>query len=170
MMRNQRLYKILTATSCFLLMLIDAHSTRIFTGWSQGDYIWSVHFLLLLMLFSAASMPKNFMVILSLVLGSIFDLYYIGVLGIYAVTLPLVVWMMYLFYDTLYRNFFTYFFGMIILITGFEIVTLGIQYFFQLTGVQFVFFITRFLAPTLFINIVLFFILYYPLKKLFPRE
>lgn len=162
--------QLFTGFFCFIVMLLDAHFTRALTDWGQGTYIWNTHLLLLLFLFGAATMSKRYMITTALIIGSIFDLYYIGVLGIYAVALPLVVWLMYVLSETLYQNLFTYFFGMIILVTGFELITMGIQLFFDLTVVNPIFFVTRLLGPTLFVNIMLFFLLYYPLKKLFANE
>ena len=154
----------------FLLMLIDVHLTRAFLTFSNGAYIWNVHLLLLSFMFGAQVFSKRYMIITSLVLGIIFDLYYIGVLGIYAIVLPLLVWAMYLLYDTLFENPFTMFFGMIILVTLQELATAGIQLLFHLTTINGAFFVARFLGPTLLINIGLFVLAYFPFKKLFAIE
>ena len=103
----------------FFAMLLDAHLTSTFVSWSQDTYVWETHLLLLLMLFSGDRLTKRYMILSALLLGSIFDLYYIGLLGIYAVALPLVIWLMYLMHEAIYQNILTRFFGMVILITSF---------------------------------------------------
>lgn len=154
----------------FFVMLIDAHLTSTFISWSHDTYVWGVHLLLLLMLFSGNLLSKRYMILSALLIGSIFDLYYIGVLGIYAVALPLVIWLMYIMHEAIYQNILTRFFGMIILITSLELITAGIQALFNLTAINGIFFVTRFLGPTLLINIIFFFVLYYPMKRLFEKK
>lgn len=154
----------------FFIMLVDAHLTNALTTWNQGTYIWSTHLLLLFLLFSSNQLSKRYMILSTLVIGGLFDMYYIGVLGIYMVALPLVVWLMYLMENVIHQNIFTYFFGMIVFVTAFDLITASIQVVFKLTTINGMFFITHFLGPTLLINIVLFFALYYPLKKLFSKK
>ncbi len=165
-MTNKELINYCAAPLFFILMLVDAHVTRAF----HGMYIWNSHVLLLLMMFSVKLLSKRYLITTALILGGIFDLYYIGVLGIYAVVMPLMVWAMYLLEDAIYENIFTQFFGMVILVTVFELFTMGIQVFFRLTTINPVFFVTRFLGPTLLLNIVIFFLLYLLYQRLFERE
>ena len=82
----------------------------------------------------------------------------------------MIVWIMYILNKTLYQNIFTMFFGMIIFVTGLEMVTLGIQLLFKIATVNTSFFVSRFLAPTLLLNIILFVILVIPFMKLFKEE
>ena len=49
-------------------------------------------------------------------------------------------------------------------------VTLGIQLLFKIATVNTSFFVSRFLAPTLLLNIILFVILVIPFMKLFKEE
>lgn len=163
-------FKYYAAPMFFFLMLVDAHLTRTFASWSHGNYIWSTHLLLLLMFFAVPRLSQRYMIVSALVIGSIFDLYYIGVLGIYAVAFPLVVWLMYLLEETLYKNLLTENFGWIILVTSIELITLVIQLLFKLTAVNVVYFAAHFLGPTLLVNLVLFAVLYYPLSKLFYQK
>ncbi|MBA0972283.1 rod shape-determining protein MreD, partial [Enterococcus gallinarum] len=66
----------------FLLMLIDGHLTRMFVEWSNGQYMASAHFLILALLFCSMKFSKRYLLITTVVLGAIFDTYYIGVIGI----------------------------------------------------------------------------------------
>lgn len=154
----------------FFMMLVDGQATRLMEVWTKDAYVAKFHFLILALMCGCRALPKRYMVITALVLGCIYDLYYIGVLGIYAVALPILVWVVYGMSKTLYRNIFTMFFGLIILITGFELATLGIQLLFKLVSVNGTFFITRFLGPTLLMNMIVFAIFIFPFKKLFVIE
>lgn len=162
--------KYYAAPTFFILMLLDGQFTRLLENWSRNYYIANAHLLLLGLMCGCMVLSKRYMLITSVVLGMLFDMYYVGVLGIYMVALPLSVWLMYALADTLYRNVFTMFFGMIIFVTLFELVTLSIQMLFKLADVSDMFFISRFLGPTLLINMLLFIIFIFPFKKLFVIE
>ncbi|MGM9903651.1 rod shape-determining protein MreD [Enterococcus sp. 10A9_DIV0425] len=154
----------------FLLILIDGHLTRMMISWSNGNYMASSHILILVLMFCSLTFPKHYMLITTIVLGIIFDSYYIGVIGIYAVAIPLLVFVMYAMKSVIHINIFTEFFSLIIFVTGYELFTLGVQMVFKLATVNSTFFITKYLGPTLLLNMLLFALLVVPLKKLFRDE
>ncbi|THE15846.1 rod shape-determining protein MreD [Enterococcus hirae] len=154
----------------FLLILIDGHLTRMMISWSNGNYMASSHILILVLMFCSLTFPKRYMLITTIVLGIIFDSYYIGVIGIYAVAIPLLVFVMYAMKSVIHINIFTEFFSLIIFVTGYELFTLGVQMVFKLATVNSTFFITKYLGPTLLLNMLLFALLVVPLKKLFRDE
>ena len=153
-----------------LLMLIDGHLTRMFVEWSKGDYMASAHFLILALLFCSQKFPKRYLLITTIIIGAIFDAYYIGVIGIYAVALPLMVFIMYGMSSAIHFNIFTEFFSMIIFVTSYELFTLAVQLIFKLVSVNNTYFITRYLGPTLLLNMIIFAIFVFPFKKLFSDE
>ena len=114
--------------------------------------------------------PKRYLLITTVVLGAIFDTYYIGVIGIYAVALPLMVFIMYSMSSYIHFNIFTEFFSMIIFVTGYELFTLAVQLIFKLVSVNNTYFITRYLGPTLLLTMILFAVFVFPFKKLFSDE
>lgn len=150
-------------------MLLDSHVTTFVTAVSNGIYLANSHFLLLAALVASNYFPKRYMLITMTILGLIYDSYYIGVIGIYTVAFPLVVFFMYLLSRTIHTNIFTLFFGWIILVTLFEVYALLVQWVFQFSNVGSLFFITRYLGPTLLLNILIFIVLNLPFKKLFSR-
>lgn len=154
----------------FLLMLIDGHVTRVVSDWSQNIYMANAHLLILALLCCSRSFPRKYLVITATVLGIIFDTYYIGVIGIYAVALPVSVLLMKGLSSVIYKSFYTEFLSMIIFVTSFELFTLIIQIVFKLSTVDATFFISRFLGPTLLLNMVLFILFIFPFKKLFVYE
>ncbi|MHC5269931.1 rod shape-determining protein MreD [Enterococcus sp. LJL98] len=151
----------------FFLILIDAHLTQLLTAFNQNRYIWRSHLALIAFLFAVRYLPKNYLLVTSLIIGGIFDLYYLGLLGIYIVVFPLTIALMSFLKEIIFENSFNLFFGMIIFVTFFEIVILFIQVIFNLIHVDLLYFVTQLLAPTLLLNMGLFLITMYPLKKIF---
>lgn len=154
----------------FLLMLIDGQLTRSVGIWSNGGYLANVHLLLLAVLCGCIVLPKRFMIITTIVIGILYDSYYIGVIGISAVALPITVLCMYGLSKTINMNVFTIFFGYIIFITSFEIISLAIQFVFKLAIIDGSVFIAQYLGPTLLLNMGVFVLFIVPFKKLFVIE
>ncbi|MHC5247013.1 rod shape-determining protein MreD [Enterococcus sp. LJL120] len=153
----------------FILMLLDSHITTFITALSQGIYLANSHFIFLAALIASNYFPKRYMLITMTVLGLVYDSYYIGVIGVYAVAFPLVVYLMYSLGDIIHTNIFTLFFGWVILITIFEVYSILVQWIFQFSTVGSLFFITRYLGPTLLLNILIFILFNWPFKKLLSR-
>lgn len=151
----------------FVLMLLDAHITRLFDYWDKGANVWQSQLLLLVMLFAANVFSKRYMIWMAIAVGIIFDMYYLGIIGVYAVGFPMVVWLMYLFHSLFYQNMTTLFFSWVISLTLFQLFTLGIQIGFKLARFDGQFFVVNFLGPTLLLNICYFFLFMWPLKSLF---
>ncbi|WP_165005237.1 MULTISPECIES: rod shape-determining protein MreD [unclassified Enterococcus] len=154
----------------FFLMLIDGHMTRMLGEWTHGVYMPTAHFLILALLCCSLKFSKRYLLITTIIIGAIFDAYYIGVIGIYAVAIPVIVLLMYSMKKIIHINVFTEFFSMIIFVTGYELFTMLVQLVFKLAVVNSTYFITRFLGPTLLLNMILFVLFIFPFKKLFSDE
>ncbi len=150
-----------------VLMLVDTHLTAFLSNLSDYHYVWNVHLVLIVLLWAAYSLPKWPVVALSFVLGLFYDCYYLGIVGIYTVSLTVMVWLMYVLHNVIYQNLYTMFFALVIFLTSYEVVLLLVQMLFKLSTTTSVFFISRYLAPTLLVNIILFSITLFPLKRLF---
>lgn len=149
----------------FICMLLDAHINRLFTNAFDNNYLMNAHLMLLVMLVVSEVLDRRFMIGTMLVIGILYDLYYIGVIGIYAVILPLIAVLIYLFGSVIHQSLLTLFFSMIIFVTFFELGSTLLQLIFQLAHIDSQFFVTRFLGPTLALNIILFVILIIPVRK-----
>ena len=121
---------------------------------------------LLVLLIISRIVDERFLLGTSLILGILYDLYYIGVIGIYAVIFPVLVMLLYFFKKTIQQNILTLFFTIVISVTLFELISLSLQTIFGLTGVSSNFFVPRYLGPTLLFNILTFVILIFPLEKI----
>ena len=155
--------KYITPFLLFFLFLTDAHVTRIIAAWTDNIYVANAHLALLVLLIVSRVVNERFLLGTSLVLGTLYDLYYIGVIGIYAVIFPLLVMVFYFFKKTIQQNILTLFFTVVISVTLFELISLLLQSVFGLTGVSSDFFVPRYLGPTLLFNILTFVILIFPL-------
>ena len=158
--------KYITPFLLFFLFLIDAHVTRIIAAWTDNIYVANAHLALLVLLIVSRVVNERFLLGTSLVLGTLYDLYYIGVIGIYAVIFPLLVMVFYFFKKTIQQNILTLFFTVVISVTLFELISLLLQSVFGLTGVSSDFFVPRYLGPTLLFNILTFVILIFQLEKI----
>lgn len=83
--------KYITPVLLFLLFLLDAHITRIMASWTDNVYVANAHFALLVLLIVSKVIDERFLLGTALILGILYDLYYIGVIGIYAVIFPVLV-------------------------------------------------------------------------------
>ncbi|CAI3254910.1 rod shape-determining protein MreD [Enterococcus cecorum] len=164
---TEREFPLYLAPVLFLLMLVDTHLTAFLSNLSNFHYIWNVHLVLIVFLWAAYSLPKMPTIALSFVLGLLYDCYYLGIIGIYTVCLTVMVWLLYVFHGVIYQNLYTMFFALVIFVTGYEVILLVTQILFKLSTTTSVFFISRYLAPTLLVNIILFAITLIPLKRLF---
>lgn len=150
-MKKHDYIKYLAAGVFFLMMLADGQLTRFgkmdprqlyrqCPSFADRPFVWCKVF------------AEKLLITTALVIGCLYDVYYVGVIGIYTVAFPLIVWIMYILKNTLYQNVFTMFFGMIIFVTSLEVVTLGVQLLFKIASVSTSFFVSRFFSTNAFIE------------------
>ncbi|MDH6364260.1 rod shape-determining protein MreD [Enterococcus sp. PF1-24] len=153
----------------FLLILIDTQVTKFLERVSQGIFVGNAHLVILVALVAVPFLSRKYLLSVMICLGLLYDCYYTGVIGIYTVALPLVVFFMYSMKTAVYTNIFTMFFGWVIAITGYELYIVIIHLVFQLGRVNTLFFVTRYLGPSLLLNILLFIVFVYPFQKIFEK-
>ncbi|MDU6524142.1 MAG: rod shape-determining protein MreD, partial [Enterococcus sp.] len=69
--------KYITPVLLFLLFLLDAHITRIMASWTDNVYVANAHFALLVLLIVSKVIDERFLLGTALILGILYDLYYI---------------------------------------------------------------------------------------------
>ena len=84
-----------------LVFLLDGHISTLMNYWSPGVISISSHMVLMLGIFLSFQLPLFYSISLYSVLGLIYDLYYLGILGIAITLLPLSVYLIYYFYQNL---------------------------------------------------------------------
>jgi rod shape-determining protein MreD len=104
---------------------------------------------------------------MSIVLGIIYDSYFIGVIGIAAALLPLIVMFVNEIQTTVFQNRWTKIFTTIIIVFAFEVIIVVIEIIFKIFDINFVTFVVKQLAPSLILNIIFISILQFPLEAFY---
>ncbi|MCI1903774.1 rod shape-determining protein MreD [Enterococcus hirae] len=153
--------------AAILLFLIDAQITRALQLVGKESFLIHAHLLLIVLMMASFRMKRKTMIFWGIVLGLLMDLYYIGIIGIYTIAMPLTVAATYLLFSYVEANSFTLLINTIIIISIFEVSTAGLQVLFNISNISGVVFFARMLGPTLLFNIGMFLLLIAPLRKLF---
>jgi len=150
-----------------ILALIDAHITMIAANIFSGALRAISTLIILALMLACMKFSKRYLIITSLVIGLVLDSYFIGIIGINGLILPVLVYFMYQFKEVLNANIFTELFGLIIFVTADAVLLAALQAIFQLANVDPIWFVASLLGPSLLLNILIFFIVIVPLRKLF---
>ncbi|AQP54019.1 rod shape-determining protein MreD [Vagococcus penaei] len=150
----------------FFLMLFDGHLSSIILTIFAVPMSFTSNLLLMMMMFATFQMSKSYMISWALVMGLLYDSYYYNVIGINFVLFPLLVWFMYLLFERVVPNTFTIILAFILFVTALSVGRVILLSLFKLTDTTILDYLTRTLAPTLVVNLILIIILVGPLKKL----
>ncbi|KRM13479.1 rod shape-determining protein MreD [Paucilactobacillus suebicus] len=101
--------------------------------------------------------------------GICFDLYYSGILGLYMVLFPLIVWLTRVIGQYFTPSFLTAFMVFFIDVAVFEFLNYAAYSVIGIASASFSSFVLYTLAPTLALNLIYFVVLYYPLYLLYSR-
>lgn len=154
----------------FIAVFLDGTLTHVCSSWMITPTSFAECRSVLLWIFMAICFGEvEHMIPWVIFAGFIYDMYYTGILGIYILLLPLMVyitrWIVQFFEPSFVVLLLIYLIDITILTTmGYAMNLLT-----GLTSVSTTTFIGRTLGPTLAVNLALFVILYYPLKKLFLK-
>lgn len=149
-----------------ILMLIDGQLSNLLRVVTSNTLYLNSHLLLIGLILGCLNLDKRYIVVMSVVLGVIFDVYYYSIIGINMVSLPLTVMLIYVVFDYVRPSIFSILISLVIFITIMDGSAYLIQSIFKLINGDLLGFITRNLGPTLIMNIFLFIILSYPIKKI----
>lgn len=147
-------------------MLLDAQFTRLQEG------LFSYHFFPISGIFWIVAIPlvqkvsRRYLVILFFVMGLLADMYYTGIIGLYAFVFPVAIYFLYSARNVGNINVFTQMFSLIILLTSIHSVLFLENLLFNTEQVNFFRFVADVLGPTLILNLVLFAILIFPLNRI----
>lgn len=150
----------------FLLMLLDGQMTRALEEFSKDIFFLHSHMLMLALVLASFQLTRRYMLTSAVIIGVLMDSYYIGIIGIYALCLPLIVLLCYQIFTYVRPNGFTLLLSVILFVTFLETTLLGVHLAFSLAQVDLAVFVTRTLGPTLILNVALFLVLVFPFKKL----
>lgn len=150
----------------FVLMLLDGQITMQMRAPMANEAFLNSHLLLIGLIIAVVGFTKKYMVVTSVILGLIFDLYYYGIIGINMAVIPLTVLLIFVVFDYVPVNVFSVILSLVVFITIMEGSAYLLQVIFNLRRSNFLAFIVDNLGPTLLFNIFICLILSYPINKL----
>ncbi|KRN88972.1 rod shape-determining protein MreD [Ligilactobacillus ceti] len=160
--------KYLFPIGLFLALFLDGSLTLAFDQYFFTPFIAIESRLVLLWLIMAVCYSEVEHILLwSGFVGAIFDIYYLGVMGIFILIFPLIVYLTREIMQFLNRSFIVVLLVYLIDITVVTILFYWVNSLIGFTSVSVTEFISRTLGPTLVYNLLWFVLLYYPLERLF---
>lgn len=157
-------FQFFTPIILLLIMLIDGQVTHVL---STAHLTITSCMLLIFLTYSILQHSYRYMVIVSFVIGFIYDSYYIGVYGIASLLFPLIALFVYNISQTVFANRLTRIFTVIIIVTAFEFLSGAMILGFQVSNFNFIDYIIYEMAPSLCLNVVLAIMLQSPLEKFY---
>ena len=150
-----------------LVFLMDGQLSTLMTNWSSGSISISSHMVLMVGIFLSFHFPLLYSISIFAVLGFIYDLYYLGVLGIAITLMPLSVYLIYYFYQNLPFRAVTNQVILLVILFVFEFAAFLLARLFSLTNLSMFIFVFYDLMPTLVFNAFLLLLLHPLLKSCF---
>ncbi|RRK11136.1 rod shape-determining protein MreD [Lactiplantibacillus garii] len=168
-MRYSRL-KIIFPIGLFLALFLDGSLSNVFAGHLFSyPYSSALHLVLLWLIFAIFLDDRDDLAVglWSGFVGLVFDLYYTGVVGVYVVALPLIVYLCRQIKPWLDLNFLTL---LMVYIINLTIVEAFVYIWYSMSNVidgNLADFAVYTLGPTIAVNLAIFVILYYPVRRLY---
>lgn len=151
----------------FVTILFDGQFSNFLFVLSKGTVYATSNIFLIFLMYVVLRNSYLYNVVISLILGFVYDSYFTGIIGIAALIYPLIALFIYHIRTVVHTSRMTRFFTLVIIVTIFEVMKVTIIQIMGLGDVQFVLFISKTLAPTLLLNIVFWLVLQIPLEKIF---
>ncbi|WP_394405813.1 rod shape-determining protein MreD [Streptococcus sp. 20-1249] len=164
---NKKYLFYLSPVFVLLSFLIDGQVSTLVTNWLPGAMTVSCHIIFILSIFYSIDMPLRWQLILFTLLGALYDLYYLNILGIGLTIMPLMVYLIYYFYQQLKFNSLSNITILLVVLFGFEFGSFLLGRLFQLTNLSMYMFVFYNLAPTLLFNCLILVVVQPFFKKIF---
>lgn len=149
-----------------ITLLLDGTLSFVFSSHFYSAVQTSVPRLILLcLLMLTYYVPRNKLVFFGIIFGLLYDSYYVGILGIYIVIFPITIYCIDRMKQFLPSNGFVIGMMSIVAITLMEFILYGFYIMLDMTTINLSVFLAKRLGPTIWLNIILFILFYYPFKK-----
>lgn len=152
---NRWAFQFFTPIIFIFFMLLDSQISQALLPLTNNVFVPISRLFLIFLMYSATQHRLGYFVIVATVLGTIYDSYYIGVIGIAAAVIPLIALFVWEIQETVFTNRWTRLFTIIIIVFVFEVALPLIALAAGLVQIDPIRFITLQLAPTLSLNIFL---------------
>ncbi|NQP32467.1 rod shape-determining protein MreD [Streptococcus suis] len=136
----------------FLMFLIDSQLSSLFSMFSISIFSISGHLLLLAGLYMIDVISLPYSIIMFVLLGIIYDQYYLNILGIASTILPLLLFIIHHFYKWFKRSWFLDLLVFLLMVFYFEFVSYIFGRLFHLTNLSIFIFTFYNLLPSLLVN------------------
>ncbi|QIL45888.1 rod shape-determining protein MreD [Vagococcus coleopterorum] len=153
----------------FILTLLDGQLSRGLRSVMTNQAFLNSHLLLIALILASIWYSKRYMVITSMFIGLLFDIYYYGIIGINMVVLPLTVLLVYLVFKHVPINMLSIILGLIVFITIMDSSAYLLQVVFNLRTPGVARYVVGNLGPTLMFNIVACLLLSFPINKFLKK-
>ena len=151
----------------YVLLILDGFLINAFPGqFVSEEYIRVPPLALFGFVLFSYYFPKQPMQLYAVLFGLLFDSYYSGILGVYAVAFAVIVYFVKKMQRFLAENVFVLALLFIVAIVMVDSFVFGFYSLMDITQLDFSAFASERLGPTIVLNIVLFIVIYYPLFKL----
>ncbi|WP_027107628.1 rod shape-determining protein MreD [Lacticigenium naphthae] len=161
---------ILPSLILFGLLLTDGFLSIVIKSFFPDDLKMMVPRMMLMgLIFFSFHLDFKKLIMLTFLIGFVYDSYYSGILGIYMFFLVLLVNMVFHFKNFFNRNFWTIGLFQILFITVFEFMVYGIYYMIDFTSFTLIDFLAIRLGYTLLLNVMMFPTIYFPLNHLMKK-
>ncbi|MBS4173698.1 rod shape-determining protein MreD [Bacillus sp. FJAT-49736] len=127
--------------------------------------IFVPHFLLVVLILMGIYYVRNRTILYAFIFGLLFDAFYTGILGIYLFVFPLVVYITSTLMKVLQSNLFVSALVTLLNIAIAEFIVYGLNILILKTSMSAIDFLNERLLSTLILNLVFYFIIFYPLRK-----
>lgn len=131
--------------------------------------IFVPHFLLVMLILMGIYYVRNRTILYAFIFGLLFDAFYTGILGVYLFVFPLIVYITSSLMKVLQANLFVSAIVTLVDIAIAEFIVYGLNILILKTTMPAIDFVNLRLIPTLILNIVFYFIIFYPVRKYLLR-
>ncbi|MGT2716243.1 rod shape-determining protein MreD [Streptococcus respiraculi] len=150
-----------------LAFVIDGQLSTLFINLTPGIITVSSHFLLIMALYSVLYIPTFYNVVIFTIIGFLYDIYYLNILGIFVTLFPLAVYLIDYFYQSLRFKRVTNHIILLVVIFVVEFGAFLSARLFEVTNLSMFIFVVYSLVPTLVFNSLLLLVLQPLLEKFF---
>lgn len=150
-----------------LAFVIDGQLSTLFINLTPGIITVSSHFLLIMALYSVLYIPTFYNVVIFTIIGFLYDIYYLNIIGIFVTLFPLAVYLIDYFYQSLRFKRVTNHIILLVVIFVVEFGAFLSARLFEVSNLSMFIFVVYSLVPTLVFNSLLLLVLQPVLEKFF---
>ncbi|MBY5006636.1 rod shape-determining protein MreD [Streptococcus suis] len=163
----KRYFNYLSPMVLFIAFLLDAQLSTLLSNLAPGTVSITSYLLFITGMYIIDKINLTYSLILFSILGVIYDIYYLDILGISTTLFPLIIYIVYYFTTKIHLNRWISLMILVVMIFSFEFTSFALARLFQLTNLSMFIFVVYNLLPSLLYNLFFLFIFYPLFKKSF---